>query len=52
MLREFTLGNPTMVRAGGHTWDEGYGCHFVVDIEGGALPFTTIAMSSTTAKNA
>lgn len=34
VLREVTLGQRAMVRVGNQTWDEVYGCHFVVDVEG------------------
>jgi len=52
VLREVTLGGRAMARAGNQTWNEVYACHFVVDIDRGALPFTTISMSSTIARYA
>lgn len=34
VLREVVFERRTMTKVGTQTWDEVYGCHFVVDIEG------------------
>ncbi|MFY1664027.1 DUF7693 family protein [Pseudomonas sp. Pseu.R1] len=33
-LREVTFGRRTISKVGGHSWDEVYACHFIVDVEG------------------
>jgi probable phosphoglycerate mutase len=34
ILREVVFERRTMTKIGEQTWDEGYACHFIVDVEG------------------